>query len=74
MRKEEFLDSLQDILQCDLDLEPQTALASLEEWDSLAMMGLVAFFDRKLGKPVNFENLGQCSTVADLLALADIKD
>lgn len=74
MRKEDFLASLQDILQCEAELEPQTTLADLEEWDSLAMMGLVAFFDRKLGRALDFETLGRCATVADLLALADVRD
>lgn len=71
MQKEDLLEAFQDILQCDAELEPQTVLADLEEWDSLSQMGIVAFFDRKLGKTINFEILGKCATLADLLELAE---
>lgn len=74
MRKDEFLISLQDILQCDFVPEPETELVDLEEWDSLAMMGVMAFFDRKLGKTVDFDTLNKCLVVSDLLALADIQN
>lgn len=70
MRQEELLEAFQDIIQCEEALVPDTILSSLEEWDSLALMGMLAFFDRKLGKAVTFENLGKCATVADLLKLA----
>lgn len=69
----EFYEALQDILQCDDRPGPDTVLANLEEWDSLAMMGVVAFFDRKLGKTINFEVLHSCATAGDLQKLADIK-
>ena len=70
MTKEAFLAEFQNMLQRDDPVEEETTLASLEEWDSLARMVLIAFFDRTFGQRITFDAFNACRTVADLMALA----
>ena len=70
MTKNEFLNALQDMLQTDAELSEDTALAGLEEWDSLAFMVLIAFFDKNFAKKLTFDNLCACKTPAALIDLA----
>lgn len=71
MNKEGFLAELQDILQCDDALSEDTTLADLEEWDSLSMMTLIAFFDKNFGQRVRFDALRACRQVHDIIALGN---
>lgn len=70
MEIEQLLSAWQDVLQRDEPLEAGTNLADIEEWDSLAQMGMAAFFERKLGIHVSSATLAQCKSVQDLLKLA----
>ena len=70
MNKNEFLKALQDMLQADETLTEDTTLASLEEWDSLAFMVVIAFFDKNFEKKLTFEDLSACKTPAALMQLA----
>lgn len=70
MNKTLFLETLQDMLQCDDTLQEETVLADREEWDSLAVMVLVTFFDKQLGLHVAYDDIKNCRTVADLMALS----
>lgn len=71
MTRNEFLTALQDMLQTDVELQADTPLAGLEEWDSLAFMVLIAFFDKNFGKKLTFEDLTSCKDPAALMLLAD---
>lgn len=70
MKKSEFLTELQDLLQTDETLRDSTQLSALEEWDSIAFMVLIAFFDKNFDKKLVFDDLAACKTPADLAALA----
>lgn len=70
MIKNDFLTELQDILQTDESLQETTELGALEEWDSIAFMVIIAFFDKNFNKKLTFEDLTACKTPADLMALA----
>lgn len=70
MNKEKFLAELQDILQCDDVLSEDTILADREEWDSLSIMTLIAFFDKELGQRIKFDALKACRQVRDIIALS----
>ncbi len=70
MTRAEFLDDFQDILQRDDPVEPGTLLSDMEEWDSLAMMACLAYFDRKFGLKIKFAQLKDLRSVADVAALA----
>lgn len=70
MTKQDFFSALQDMLQCDEPLTAATELTSMEEWDSLAFMAVIAFFDKNFGQRIVFSDLKKCRTVADVMALA----
>ncbi|MDD3684036.1 MAG: acyl carrier protein [Desulfovibrio desulfuricans] len=65
----QFLIDFQDILQRDEPLTPETLLTGVEEWDSLAVMGCLAYFDRKFGVKTTFAQYQQIRTVADVVAM-----
>lgn len=71
MTREEFLEELQGMLQCESALSADTVLADMEEWDSLAFMVLIAFFDKSFGLRVTFDMLKKCRTPEDLIALTN---
>ena len=69
MQLDEFLPIFQDVLQRDDPLTADDALADIEEWDSLAVMATIAWFDRNLGKKLTFKDFKSLETVADIAAL-----
>ena len=70
MTRNEFLAALQDMLQADAELGEDTPLSGLEEWDSLAFMVVIAFFDKNFGQKLTFDDLSACKTPAALMLLA----
>lgn len=71
MTRQEFLETLQDMLQCEQALDARTVLTDMEEWDSLAFMVLISFFDKNFGKRITFDMLKPCRTPEDLIALSE---
>lgn len=69
MTKNEFLSRLQDMLQTDEQMAPDTDLKLMEEWDSLAFMVLITFFAKNFGLRITFNDLEQCRTPADIMRL-----
>lgn len=49
-------------------LKPETVLDSLESWDSLAMLSLIAVLDEEFNKTISGKELKALKTVADILA------
>ncbi|MFZ2889153.1 acyl carrier protein [Sulfuricurvum sp.] len=73
MTKQDLITEIEDILQVDEgSLNEETALASLEDWDSLAFISIIALFDKKLSKKVSLDELKQCQSVGDIIALSGI--
>ncbi len=70
MTSAQFHKELQEILQCDTDIESGTFLWDVEEWDSLAIMACMAYFDRTFGIKTKFGQYKDLGTVAELAALA----
>lgn len=70
MTIEDFLKEFQDLLQRDNPVFLDTSLAEMEEWDSLAFMVTIAFFDKKFGQRLVFDELRSCQTVQDVVTLA----
>jgi acyl carrier protein len=52
-----------------VDIKPDTELASLAEWDSLAALGVIVMFDMEYGKTITGNDLKASRTIADLFAL-----
>lgn len=65
-----FLTEFQDLLQRDEPLSPASRLDELEEWDSLAIMAVIAWFDRHCGLSLKFSDFKGLQTVADVAALS----
>ena len=69
MKSNEFIEIFKDTIQSDSEIEMDSPLADIEEWDSMAMMALIAYFDVKLGITVTFDQLHALSSVGDVARL-----
>ena len=69
MQHNEFIEIFKDIIQSDAEIEMNSPLANIEEWDSMAMMALIAYFDVKLSITVTFDQLHALSSVRDVALL-----
>lgn len=72
MTQAEFCEEMQEVLQTDAELTPETVLGDLEEWDSLAMMATMAFFDKSFGIKVGLKDFREAKTIGDLMAKAGL--
>jgi len=59
---EETLDTEEGVLT------PETALNDVEQWDSLAMLSLIAMLDDEFDRTITGKELKALKTVADILA------
>jgi len=77
MNTTDFLKELKEILEIeDVALSQQTNLKNIDgfDFDSLAVMTLVAFVHEKFGKQFNAMQLRQVSTVANLMELIGLEN
>ena len=72
MTREEFMAEMQDVLQTEDTLTGETVLASLQEWDSLAIMATMAFLDRKFGVKLKLTDFKDLNTVGDIAVKAGV--
>lgn len=70
MTAPEFLEIFRELIQTDAEMEMNTALEDIEEWDSMAMMAIAAHFDARYDIQIPFDQLNACSTPADIARLA----
>lgn len=66
MNSAEFLETFQELIQTDNELSMNTPLADIEEWDSMAIMATIAYFDITHGKQFTFEDFTQANAVGDI--------
>ena len=52
-------------------LNAETVLASLEEWDSMGKISLMAMFEKRYGKQVSVEQMSDFQFVRDILDLME---
>lgn len=70
MTRAEFLAALEEMLETDAgSLSPDTALDSLDSWDSLAVISFIALVDEHFDHVVAGEDLAKAKSIGDLLAL-----
>jgi len=70
MTRAEFLAALEEMLEADAGtLSPDTALDSLDSWDSLAVISFIALVDEHFDHVVAGEDLAKAKSIGDLLAL-----
>lgn len=77
MTQAEVFDLLCEVLEMPAgSLTGPEELRALENWDSLAIMGLVALVDQRCGVLLSAQTLVACRTVNDLaeVARADSRD
>ncbi len=68
MTQEEKIAMLEDMLELDGgSLKPETALCSIDEYDSMAKLSLIVLCDDEFGKKLNGEELSGFKTVKDIL-------
>lgn len=72
MDEQKKLALLEDMMELDEGtLAPETALADIEEWDSLARLSLIVLMDEEFGKSITGADVRAFVTVADILACMD---
>ena len=72
---ESFISNLSTAVdfQDQIDLRPDTLLADLPEWDSLAALGVIVMFDMEYGITITGSDLKNCESVKDIHALIAAK-
>ena len=68
MTKEEFLIQMQDVLQTETELNADTVLADLDEWDSLSIMATMAFLDKNFGIKMKLNDFKKVDTLNVLMS------
>lgn len=66
-----FLTEFQDLMQRDDPIGVNDILKDMEEWDSMAMMACMAWFDARLALKFPYKTFTQQSTVQDIINLAE---
>lgn len=69
MKKQDFVAELSELLEYDGNLTVDTNLAELEEYDSLAIMSLVALIFSKFKKKISGQSLANVTKVSVLIEL-----
>lgn len=68
MTKEEFIAEMQDVLQTDSELDADTVLADLDEWDSISIMATMAFIGKNFGQKLTIADFKAFNTIGDIAA------
>lgn len=69
MNRSSFLQVWVDTIEAEAQIDENTNLESIEEWDSLAAVTTLALFKQKLGLNVSSFDIHKCKTVKDMLDL-----
>ena len=67
MNTQDFLLKLQEELEAEVTLQPETNLKSLESYDSLALLTIIAFVDENFNKKVEAKHFKDIKTIDDLM-------
>ena len=74
MKRDEFLSQLDEILGLPVGtIRGHEKLEELENWDSTALVSFIALADTASGVDIPLEQIVNCSTVADLVRLAQLE-
>lgn len=67
MEKSVFLSRLQEELEFESELEINTNIKDLDEWDSMAAMVLIGFVSDEFGMTLNADDIQVITTVESLI-------
>lgn len=72
MEIKEFIEKFAEQIEvADVEsLKPETEFRSLEEWSSLSVMLIIAFYDDEFDKQIGETAIKGCTTIEDLYKLA----
>lgn len=72
MEIKEFIEKFAEAIEVDNveALTPETAFHDLDEWSSISVMLLIAFFDQEFGKELPNAMIKQANTIQDLYIIA----
>ncbi len=72
MDKSIFIEKLKDVIQTEKDINFNTELESIEEWDSIAQISLLAFLDSEFNKHLTVNDFEKIKTVNDIAKIAGL--
>ena len=68
MTNEEKIALLEDMMELDNgSLKPETVLADIDEYDSMAKLSLIVLMDDECGKKLTGEQIREFKTIQDIL-------
>ena len=72
MEVKEFIEKLAEAIEIEEveGLTAETKFRELDEWSSLSVMLLIAFYDEELDKQIGDVDIKKCVTIDDLYKLA----
>lgn len=73
MEVKDFIEKFADAIEVENvdELTEETEFRELEEWSSLSVMLLIAFFDEEFEKQIGDKDIRSCTTLQDLYNLAN---
>ena len=72
MNKEQFLSNLKEELELECEIDLNTNLKELEEWDSVLAMVLIGFVADNFNVTLTADNLGSMNTIYSLMEMIGI--
>ena len=69
MTTADFIDTFKELIQTDMPLTLETPLADVEEWDSMAIMAVIAYLDVQHRTQAAYPQLKDLRTVGDVARL-----
>ena len=72
MQITEFIEKLAEAIEIEdtASLSAETVFKELEEWSSLSVMLIIAFFDEEFDKQIEEKDIHSATTINDLFLLA----
>lgn len=72
MEFKDFIERLAEAVEIESveNLMPETEFRELDDWSSLSVMLLIAFFDEEFDKEISSSAIKECITIQDLYNLA----
>ena len=74
MKIQDFLIKLQEELEEDVKLTPETNLKSLESYDSLALLTIIAFVDENFNRKIDAKSFKDIQSIDDLMTVIGKKN
>ena len=72
MKQEEKIALLEDMLELDGgSLKPETVLADIDEYDSMAKLSLIVLMDDEFGRKLTGEQIREFKTVQNIIDFMD---